>query len=77
MVEGEEPRAFGTDLQRSKPRKVLSVPKDATLQNAPRGTVILAPNQAGDTVRAWQVDGYDGRMEADLMRLIVVETPNV
>lgn len=66
-----EVRPFGTELQRRDPRQVLAVLRTAALPELPRGTTILAPDQAGAAVRTWRVDGYD-RVEVDELRVILV-----
>lgn len=66
-----EEQPFGTDLRRREPRKVMAIPRDATLTQVPRHTTILAAEEAGATVKTWRVDGYD-RTEADEFRVILV-----
>jgi hypothetical protein len=70
----EETRPVGTDFQRREPRKILAVPRTTTLPNAPRGSIVLAPEAAGAAILTWKVDGYDKPVEPDLMRLIVVRS---
>jgi hypothetical protein len=37
----------------------------------PRGTSVVAPEQAGATAKTWKVDGLE-RVEADAWRVILV-----
>ena len=59
----------GRELQRREPRRVL-VLRRADVPTVPRGTVIVAPEKAGDPDSTWEVDGTD-RLEADRVHVIV------
>jgi hypothetical protein len=67
----EETQPFGTDLARRDPRRVLAVPRTATLDTIPRGTLIVAAEEEGGPSRTWRVDGLE-RTEVDLFRVVVV-----
>lgn len=64
-------RRVGTDFTARDPRRVLVVPKSATLAVMPRGTLITAPDVTDATPRLWRVDGLEGPTMADQWRLIV------
>lgn len=68
-----EVEPFGTDFQTLGARKVLAIARSATLPSAPRGTVILAAESQGGVLKTWRVDGYDGPVRPDEMRLRLVE----
>lgn len=74
LDEKREQEPFGTDFQKRGARKVFAVAVSAALPNAPRGTVVVAAELEGAAAKTWRVDGYDGEVEPDLMRLILVET---
>jgi hypothetical protein len=63
----------GTELQRREPRRVMALRKDE-VPTVPRGTVIIAPPQGGESDARWRIDGID-RVEADHVRVIVVPDP--
>lgn len=72
-----EEQPFGTDLRRREPRRVMALPRDATLtQVPPRGTLILAAEYLGTDapVRSWRVDGTQSH-DADHFRVILVPVP--
>lgn len=62
------------DFQRRDVRRVLAVSR-ASVATIPRGTLILAPEKAGDAIQRWRVDGVD-RQEADHNRVVVVADPD-
>lgn len=64
----------GSQLTRRDPRRVLSVPRSASLLNVPRGSTIVAAEFAGGDPQTWVVEGYQ-HVEADHMRLIVKIAP--
>lgn len=70
----QEERMFGTDFQRRDPRAVMAVARTASLTNAPRGTLVTAPELDGGPPLTWRVDGYDTPVEVDHMRLILIQT---
>jgi len=61
----------GTDFRRRDPRRVMAIPRDATLTHIPRGSVIVAAEQLGAVARTWTVDGLM-LVEAEDMRVILV-----
>jgi len=67
----EEPRPQGTDFSRREPRRLLVLPRNV-LATLPRGTVVLAPERAGDPVKTWKVDGFDRVVEPDCWRPLVI-----
>lgn len=69
-----EQEPFGSDFQKIGARKVFALQRSALLPNAPRGTAIVAAEFDGGDVKSWRVDGYDGPLQPDSMRLILVET---
>lgn len=69
-----EDQPFGTDFQKLGSRKVFAVPRSAGLPSAPRGTLVVAAEMRGSTAKTWRVDGYDGPLEPDEMRLVLIET---
>lgn len=70
----DETPPHGQDLTRRDPRKVLAIPRSATLDAVPRGSAIAAPEYESGPVLAWRADGLDGLTAWDLMRIIVVRT---
>lgn len=60
----------GMGLQRREIRRVLALRRDQ-VPTVPRGTIISAPEYAGQTPKTWRVDGYELE-EADHHRVIVV-----
>lgn len=74
----DEAQPVGTDYQRLGPRLVMAIPITATLPNAPRGTILLAPEQEELDVKTWRVDGYDRPIQqgGDEMRVILVRVDN-
>ena len=62
------------EFQRREPRGVMAIAR-ATVSTVPRGTLILAPEQAGGPVKRWRVDGLE-RQEADHNRVVVVSDPD-
>jgi hypothetical protein len=63
------------DLRRAERRRILALSRDA-VATVPRGTVILAPERAGEVDQRWQVDGIE-TMDADQVQVIVVPAPEV
>jgi hypothetical protein len=61
---------YGTDFRRGAPRKVLVIAKADVPECPDRGTVIVAPEVAGESNKTWLVDGTD-RVLADQWRVIV------
>ncbi len=70
VPELEEEAPYGTDLRRREPRRMMALPRDV-LATLPRGTWVDAPEQSGDAVKTWRVDGL-GRHEAEIWRAILV-----
>lgn len=68
----DEQLAYGTDLARRDPRKVLAIQRTDTLTGIPKGSVIAAPETDDGEILTWRVDGYARPMEVDQMRVIVV-----
>src|SRR6185436_16430516 len=68
----EEPRPYGTDFQRREPRRVLALPKSA-LATLPRGTIIVAADRVGGSIKTWRVDGLDPQVVPEQWRAIVIE----
>lgn len=66
----EERHPFGTDLQRRDPRRVLGLPK-ADVPHLPKGTLVVAPEEAGGPTRTWMVDNYEQHQPADLWLVLV------
>lgn len=63
----------GLDLQRTAPKRILAV-RRTDVPSLPRGTAIVAPEQAGGTDRGWRVEGVE-RIDADHHRAVVVLDP--
>lgn len=70
-------QAFGADLKRREPRKVMSVPRDETLTQLPRGSIIVAAELGSATARQWKVDGYVTPAEPDYFRVALVPVTEV
>jgi hypothetical protein len=68
----EEPRAFGTDFARREPRRVFALSK-ATVPTLPRGTVMVAADRVGGSLKVWRVDGLDPQVVPEQWRAIVTE----
>jgi hypothetical protein len=60
---------IGMDFQRREPIRVIALSRLA-VPTVPRGTVIVAPEKAGDDDEEWLVDGVE-RVEADHSRVTV------
>jgi hypothetical protein len=58
---------------RQEPRRILALRRDQ-VPTVPKGTVIVGPPKADADPVGWRVDGID-RIEADHVRVIVVEDP--
>lgn len=65
-----EEHPAGRDYGRREPRRVMAL-RRSVFSEVPRGTLVSAPEKAGDTVRAWQVDGMEST-EPDHFRVIVI-----
>lgn len=68
----EEPQPFGSDFKRREPRRVLVLPRTEGSQ-APRGTLIQAAEPTGGAVKTWRADGFEGPIEPEVVRVIVVQ----
>lgn len=68
----EEPRSYGTDFQRREPRRVLALPK-ATVPTLPRGSIVVAADVVGGSIKVWRVDGLDPQVIPEQWRAIVTE----
>ncbi len=68
----EEPRPYGTDFQRRAPRRVLALPLSA-VQTLPRGTIIVALDRVGGSIKVWRVDGLDPPIIQEQWRATVIE----
>jgi len=68
----EEPRPYGSDFQRREPRRVLALPK-ADVATLPRGSIIVALDRVGGTIKVWRVDGLDPQIVPEQWRAIVTE----
>ena len=64
---------FGTDFTRREPRRVLEVPRDDTLDDVPRGSVIVAADRDGAAATTWRADGLD--RTDDPLRTYVIVVP--
>jgi hypothetical protein len=64
-----------TDFSRREPRRIAVFGRD-DLPRLPKGTLILAPEQAGGTPVRWRTDGTD-RVEADKVHVFVVRDPEI
>lgn len=62
----------GSDFQRRDPRKVLAIPRTATLTHIPRGSIVLAPELSTDSATAWRVDGLADHVQADEIRVVLM-----
>jgi len=58
------------DFQRRDPRRVMALSR-ADVPTVPRGTLIVAPEKAGDALQTWRVDGLDS-LQADHTRVVVL-----
>lgn len=58
-----------SEILRARPRKVIALRGDEIVA-APVGTIILAPEEAGGTIKTWRVDELD-HIEHDLIRVFV------
>ena len=55
-----DPQAFGTDFRRREPRRVMEIPRDDTLDDVPRGSVIVAVDRdGGGAAKTWRADGLE------------------
>ena len=68
-----EPQAFGTDFRRRDPRRVMEIPRDATLDDVPRGSVIVAVDRDGGIAKTWRADGLE--RSDDPLRMYVILVP--
>lgn len=68
----EEPRAFGSSFARSAPRRVFAINKSA-VPTLPNGTVIVAAERVGGSIKVWKVDGLDPQIIPEQWRAIVIE----
>ncbi len=68
----DEEQPYGHDLRRLDARKVMAVTRTSDLNDLPAGTIITAPELEDGDVLTWRVEGYDGPVEPDLMRVILV-----
>ena len=66
----DETPAFGRELARKQPRKVLVVRK-SEVPTVPRGTSIAAAELDGGDVLTWSVDGMSDPVYPDHFRLLV------
>jgi len=66
----EEDAPTGREYMRREPRRVMALRRDA-FEELPRGTVIVAPETIGGTLRSWQLDSIDATL-AYYYRLIVI-----
>jgi hypothetical protein len=65
---------LGAEFQRTNARRILALRRDE-VPTVPRGTIIIAPEKAGDTYQKWRVEGVEV-IDADYhsVSVIVVET---
>lgn len=68
-----EAQPFGTDLRRRDPRRVMEIPRDATLDDVPRGSVISAADRDGGAATTWRADGLE--RSDDPLRTYVILVP--
>ena len=61
-----------TDLSKHDPRRVLAIPRAATVPVPVRATVFLAAEEAGGEEKTWRFDGLQQPLEVDCYRVIVV-----
>jgi DNA mismatch repair protein MutH len=61
---------LGSEFQRREPQRILAISRDAVAL-VPRGSIIMAPERAGEADRRWRVDGTE-RVEADHARVVVI-----
>lgn len=73
-LSADETRPIGVDFQHAAPRKVLAIRLDAALPTIPRGSLVLAPDLQGGTVKSWRVDRTDRPYEVDEFRVLLVQT---
>lgn len=59
----------GNEFQRREPIKVLAI--SSTIGGVPRGSIVMAPELSGGTIRRWRVDGVE-RQEVDHGRFVVL-----
>ncbi len=69
----QEDPAYGLDLGRKAPRRVMAISR-ADVPTLPMGTTVVAPEQPDGTNMTWRVDGME-RVEADTWRAIVMVAP--
>lgn len=68
-----EAQPVGTDFRRREPRRVLEIPRTATLEAVPRGSVITAPDRDGGATKTWTADGLE--RSDDPLRCYVIVVP--
>ena len=68
----DEAMPYGTDLQRSEPRRQMALSR-TVLASVPRGTLISAPERTGGVAKTWKVDGL-GHSTPEMWRVILVPT---
>lgn len=68
-----EAQPYGTDLRRRDPRRVMEIPRDATLDDVPRGSIVLAVDVDGGLVKTWRADGCE--RPDDPLRTYVILVP--
>lgn len=73
----DEQAPYGTDLRRREPRRVMGIPRDATLTHIPRGSTVLAPETDGGEIKTWKTDGLASPTDPDLIRVFIVPTSDL
>ena len=61
----QESMPVSTDFRRAEPRKILQVPRTASLPTLPRGSIVLAPDETDGVDKTWQIEGFSDDAEPD------------
>lgn len=67
----EDQPGGGTEFKRRDPRRLLAIQRTSALPTVEAGSVIVAPEESGGTVRRWTVDKLYEALEPDHVRVIV------
>ena len=65
-----EPQPYGSDFRKREGRRVMCFPR-AAVPTLPRGTTVVAAEEAGQAAKTWSVDGLE-RVDADWWTAILV-----
>lgn len=64
---------LGKDYNRREPRRVLALRRDV-ISDLPRGSLIVAPETIGGTVRNWHVDSIEATRSDHIRAVVIPQT---